>query len=78
MLVLTRRSDEALRIGDNVKITVVEIKGNQVRLGIEAPAEVSIYREEIYMKVMEENRLAAAAATTELFRKVKEHISKNG
>ena len=78
MLVLTRRSDEALRVGDNVKITVVEIKGNQVRLGIEAPAEVPVYREEIYLKVMEENRLAAAAATTELFTKVKERISKNG
>jgi|Deesub1362A_J573_1020465.scaffolds.fasta_scaffold00087_101 carbon storage regulator len=73
MLVLTRRSNEALRIGDNIKITVVEVKGNQVRLGIEAPAEIPIYREEIYRKVMEENRLSAGISV-EIFGKIKEVI----
>ena len=75
MLVLTRRSDEAIRVGDDIKITVVEIKGGQVRLGIEAPAAVPIYREEIYEKVREEN-LLSAAASMDIFRKLKGFIVK--
>ena len=62
MLILTRRSDEALRIGDDIRITVTEIKGNQVRLGIEAPESSRIYREEVYEKVVSENRLSAGLA----------------
>ena len=59
MLVLTRRSDESIRIGEDILITVVEIKGNQVRLGITAPKRMRIYREELYQKILEENRLSA-------------------
>ena len=51
MLVLTRRLGEAITIGDNVKLIVVEIDGNQVKLGIEAPREIEIYREELYEKI---------------------------
>lgn len=51
MLVLTRRLGESITIGDNVKIILVEIDGNQVKLGIEAPREIEIYREELYAKV---------------------------
>jgi carbon storage regulator len=75
MLVLTRKSDEALRIGNDIKITIVEIKGNQVRLGIEAPAHIAIYREEIYEKVKAENRLSANISL-EVFRKIKEIYDK--
>ena len=53
MLILTRRIDEALRIGDEVSVTVLEIKGNQVRLGVKAPKEVSVHREEIYQRIKE-------------------------
>jgi carbon storage regulator len=54
MLILTRRIGETLIIGDDVNITVLGVKGNQVRLGINAPKDVSVHREEIYLKVKAE------------------------
>ena len=62
MLVLTRKLGENIRIGDAVKITVLEVRSGQVKLGIEAPPEVKVHREEIYARIQEENRKAAAAA----------------
>lgn len=54
MLILTRRISESIIIGDNVKISVLGVKGNQVRLGIEAPKDVSVHREEIYERIQQE------------------------
>lgn len=54
MLILTRKIGETLVIGDNVRITVLGVKGSQVRLGINAPKEVSVHREEIYHRIREE------------------------
>lgn len=71
MLVLTRRSEEAIKLGDDITITVVEIKGNQVRLGIEAPADVRIYRKELYEKIKLEN-IQASVLSTDEFAKIKE------
>lgn len=60
MLVLTRRPGESIIIGENIVITVIEIKGGQVRIGIDAPREVEVYREEIYEQVRQENLAAIA------------------
>jgi len=61
MLVLSRRPGESLTIGDDVVVTVVGVSGNQIRLGITAPREVRVLREEIYKAVREENQAAANA-----------------
>ncbi len=58
MLILTRRTGETLKIGDDVEVTVLGVKGNQVRLGITAPKEVAVHREEIYQKIQEETEPA--------------------
>ncbi len=59
MLVLTRRVEEGIVIGDDVRVRVLEIKGHQVKLGIDAPRSTGVYREEIYYRIQEENRRAA-------------------
>lgn len=61
MLVLTRKPGQSVYIGDDIKITLKEIKGNQVRLGIDAPNSIKIFREEIYLQILEENKSAAEA-----------------
>ena len=58
MLILTRKLGESIRIGDNIKITVSDIKGKQIRIGIEAPEDIAVHREEVYL-VIRENVLAA-------------------
>lgn len=52
MLILTRKIGESLLIGDNVEITVLSVRGNQVKLGVNAPKEVSVHREEIYQRII--------------------------
>ncbi|MBF0297293.1 MAG: carbon storage regulator CsrA [Oligoflexia bacterium] len=59
MLVLTRKLGESIAIDDNIKIVVVQIKGKQVRLGIKAPKETKIHREEVYQAIQEQNQIAA-------------------
>ena len=54
MLILTRRIGELIRVGDSVTVTVMDIKGQQVRLGIEAPKEVAVHRQEIYERIKRE------------------------
>lgn len=61
MLVLTRKTNESIIIGDDVKVTVVEVKGDQVKLGISAPKRIPVHREEVYLEIQRENQKAAAA-----------------
>jgi len=62
MLILARRIGESIVIGDQVEVSVVDIKGDQVKLGINAPRAVPVFRSEVYQAIQEENRRAAAAS----------------
>jgi carbon storage regulator len=78
MLVLTRRLGETIVIGDDIVIKIVDIHGKQIRVGIEAPTEVSVYRGEIYDRIMLENKAAAQAASNlEAIAELKSLISKD-
>ncbi len=68
MLALTRKIKQSIIIGDQIEITIVEIKGDQVRLGIKAPKAISIYRKEIYEEIQAENKAAANSAKLSLDR----------
>lgn len=61
MLVLTRKKNQSIMINDNIEIIVVDIKGDQIKLGIKAPRSVSIYRSEVYEEIQKENLIAAKA-----------------
>lgn len=75
MLVLTRKLGESIAIDDNIRIRVVQIKGKQVRLGIEAPKETKIHREEVYLAIQDSNKQSSESSSdstrkvTELLRK---------
>ncbi len=66
MLVLSRQRDQSIMIGDNVQVTIVDIRGDKVRLGIEAPAEISVHRKEVFDAIQLENRKAAGVSTADL------------
>lgn len=75
MLVLTRSKDEAIVIGDGIEVTVLEVKGDKVKLGISAPASVPVHRKEVWLALRDANVAAAdakdVAAAAELFKKRK-------
>jgi carbon storage regulator len=66
MLVITRRNGERICLGDDITITVLEISGSSVRLGIDAPSEIPVYRHEVWAAIKQENQAAASAAITRL------------
>jgi len=62
MLILTRRVGETLMIGDNVTVTVLGVKGNQVRIGVNAPKDVAVHREEIYERIKREQEMSGGGS----------------
>lgn len=66
MLVLSRQRDETIMIGDDIEITVVDIRGDKVRVGITAPSRIAVHRKEVYEAIRQENEKAAAAMRGEL------------
>ncbi len=66
MLVLSRQRDEVIKIGDDIEITVVDIRGDKVRLGITAPKDVAVHRKEVYEAIRRENRAAAQVKPEDL------------
>lgn len=66
MLILTRKPGESLYVGDDIRITVLSIQGKQVKIGISLPADMVVYREEVYRRVMEENRMALSISNEDL------------
>ena len=67
MLALTRKKGESLVINNDIEITILEIRGDQIKLGVSAPKEVPIYRKEVYTQIQQENRKQNAQALKELF-----------
>lgn len=66
MLILTRKLGESINIGDDIKVTVLGVFGRQVRLGVEAPPTVIVHREEVYLKIQDENRAASHSIKDDL------------
>jgi len=66
MLVLSRKKEQSIMIGDNIELTIIEVQGDQVRIGINAPKNVSIYRKELFLEIQEENKKAAGSGVMEL------------
>ena len=60
MLVLTRKKDQSIVVNDNIEITILEVQGDQVRIGINAPRDISIHRKEVFLQISEENKKAAS------------------
>lgn len=65
MLALTRKVNESIVIGNEIEITVLEVKGEQIKLGISAPKSIPIYRKELYLQIQESNKQAAESSVTE-------------
>ncbi|MEK6250132.1 MAG: carbon storage regulator CsrA [Planctomycetales bacterium] len=66
MLVLSRNRDESIVIGDNIEITIVEVRGDKVRLGIQAPTEIPVHRQEVYEAIQRQNRLSSETQPEDL------------
>jgi carbon storage regulator len=66
MLVLTRKSNQSLMIGDDIEVTVLSIMGEKVRIGIQAPREIPVFRKEVYLQIQQESAAARASAQAEV------------
>lgn len=64
MLILSRKVDEKIKIGDDITLTIIEIHGDQVKIGVEAPKNVKVFRQEVFNAIQKENKEAAAGSIT--------------
>ncbi len=78
MLVLTRRLNQSIKIGDEIEITVIEVRGDQVRLGVTAPRNVAVHRNEVYLQIQQENRAASAAPDASNLDALSDALTKQG
>ena len=65
MLILSRKIDQKIRIGDDIVITLIDVKGDQVKIGVEAPSTVKVYRQEVFEAIQSENKAAASQISME-------------
>ncbi len=70
MLALSRKKGESLMINNNIEITILEVKGDQVKIGITAPKEIPVYRKEVYVQIQEANKEAMTKPSPEAFKKL--------
>ncbi len=70
MLALTRKKGESVIINNNIEISILEMRGDQVKIGISAPKEIPIYRKEVYLQIQEENKAAIAAESLEALKNI--------
>ena len=73
MLVLTRKSNQSVMIGDDIEVTVLSIIGEKVRIGIQAPREIPVFRKEVYLEIQQQNVAARASAQAEVNDALKRH-----
>ena len=70
MLALTRKKGESLLLNNDIEVTVLEIRGDQVKIGVKAPREVPVYRKEVYLQIQKENEAAASVENLEALKKL--------
>ena len=70
MLILSRKIDEKIKIGDDITLTIIEIRGDQVKVGVEAPKNVKVFRQEVFEAIQSENKAAAAQPSLEELQKL--------
>ena len=68
MLALTRKKGESIMIGNNIKVSILEVRGDQVKLGIAAPKEIPVYRDEVYLQIQKENQEGMTVENIELLK----------
>ncbi len=70
MLILSRKIDEKIKIGDEITLTIIEVKGDQVKIGVEAPKNVKVFRQEVFEAIQKENKVAALGVSEESLAKL--------